>query len=125
MAADDVPATRTTRGLCRDGRATGLADWYAPPMRTNVLYYGDNLDILRHEPPYIPPESVDLVYLDPPFNSNAAYSVIFKDESGRGSDAQIGGGGIRLAPTMNVRSIRNAETRVLFPTSSSLTVAEC
>jgi site-specific DNA-methyltransferase (adenine-specific) len=58
-------------------------------VKTNVLYYGNNLDILRREPPYIPPESVDLIYLDPPFNSNAAYSVIFKDESGRGSDAQL------------------------------------
>ncbi len=55
-------------------------------MKTNVLYYGDNLDILRR---FIPNESVDLVYLDPPFNSNASYSVIFKDESGRGSDAQM------------------------------------
>ena len=55
-------------------------------METNILYYGDNLDILRR---YLPDESVDLVYLDPPFNSNRAYSVIFKDESGRGSDAQI------------------------------------
>ncbi len=58
-------------------------------MQTNVLYYGDNLDILRHDPPYIPPESIDLIYLDPPFNSNAAYNVIFKDESGQRSDAQI------------------------------------
>jgi Adenine specific DNA methylase Mod len=55
-------------------------------VQTNVLYYGDNLDILRK---YIPDESVDLVYLDPPFNSNRAYNVIFKDESGRKSDAQI------------------------------------
>jgi site-specific DNA-methyltransferase (adenine-specific) len=54
--------------------------------RTNVLYYGDNLDILRR---YIPDESVDLVYLDPPFNSNRDYNVIFKDESGRKSDAQL------------------------------------
>ena len=53
-------------------------------METNVLYYGDNLDILRR---YIPTASVDLVYLDPPFNSNRAYNVIFKDESGRRSDA--------------------------------------
>jgi DNA modification methylase len=53
---------------------------------TNVLYYGDNLDILRK---YIPAESVDLVYLDPPFNSNQSYSAIFADESGRKSDAQI------------------------------------
>ena len=55
-------------------------------MKTNVLYYGDNLDILRR---YIPDETVNLVYLDPPFNSNASYNVIFKDESGQKSDAQI------------------------------------
>ncbi len=55
-------------------------------MKTNVLYYGDNLDILRR---YIPDESVDLIYLDPPFNSNRDYNVIFKDESGRKSDAQL------------------------------------
>jgi len=55
-------------------------------VETNVLYYGDNLDILRK---YIPNESVDLVYLDPPFNSNRDYNVIFKDESGRKSDAQL------------------------------------
>lgn len=53
---------------------------------TNVLYYGDNLEILRR---YLPDESVDLVYLDPPFNSNRDYNVIFKDESGRRSDAQL------------------------------------
>src|SRR5260370_28541366 len=55
-------------------------------METNVLYYGDNLDILRR---YIPNESVDLVYLDPPFNSDRAYNVIFKNESGRNTDAQL------------------------------------
>jgi DNA modification methylase len=55
-------------------------------VRSNVLYYGDNLDILRR---YLPDESVDLVYLDPPFSSNRDYNVIFKDESGRGSDAQL------------------------------------
>ena len=38
---------------------------------TNTLYYGDNLDILRQ---HVPDESVDLVYLDPPFNSNANYT---------------------------------------------------
>lgn len=37
-------------------------------LETNVLYYGDNLDILRR---YVPDESVDLIYLDPPFNSGA------------------------------------------------------
>jgi DNA modification methylase len=55
-------------------------------VQTNVLYYGDNLDILRR---YIADASVDLVYLDPPFNSNRDYNVIFKDESGRKSDAQL------------------------------------
>ncbi|MDZ4180412.1 MAG: DNA methyltransferase [Coriobacteriia bacterium] len=53
---------------------------------TNRLYYGDNLDILRR---YIPDASVDLVYLDPPFNSNRDYNVIFRDESGNQSDAQL------------------------------------
>ncbi len=55
-------------------------------MKTDVLYYGDNLDILRR---YIEDATVDLVYLDPPFNSNRDYNVIFKDESGRKSDAQL------------------------------------
>ncbi len=41
-------------------------------LATNVLYYGDNLDILRH---YLPDDAVDLVYLDPPFNSNRYYNV--------------------------------------------------
>jgi len=55
-------------------------------FQTNVLYYGDNLDILRR---YIPDASVDLIYLDPPFNSNRDYNVIFRDESGNRSDAQL------------------------------------
>ena len=45
----------------------------------NTLYYGDNLNILRR---YIRDESVNLVYLDPPFNSNRNYNVLFKEESG-------------------------------------------
>ena len=53
---------------------------------TNTLYYGDNLDILRQ---HVPDESVDLVYLDPPFNSNANYNVLFKEQSGEASPAQI------------------------------------
>ncbi|PKO06167.1 MAG: hypothetical protein CVU41_08645 [Chloroflexi bacterium HGW-Chloroflexi-3] len=52
----------------------------------NTLYYGDNLDILRN---YIPDESVDLIYLDPPFNSNRTYNVPFKDKYGEQSSAQI------------------------------------
>lgn len=55
-------------------------------LKTNVLYYGDNMEILRK---YIPDESVDLVYLDPPFNSKADYNVLFREESGERSAAQI------------------------------------
>ena len=52
----------------------------------NTLFYGDNLDILRE---YIADESVDLVYLDPPFNSNATYNVLFRAPGGEQSQAQI------------------------------------
>ena len=58
---------------------------YIFPM-PNTLYFGDNLDILRE---YVPDESVDLIYLDPPFNSNATYNVLFREASGEGSAAQI------------------------------------
>ena len=54
----------------------------------NTLFYGDNLTILR-DPHHFPDASVDLIYLDPPFNSNRSYNVLFRDESGRDSDAQI------------------------------------
>ncbi|HEY5207287.1 MAG TPA: DNA methyltransferase, partial [Roseiarcus sp.] len=53
---------------------------------TNKLYYGDNLDVLRAS---VGTESVDLVYLDPPFNSNASYNVLFKAPGGAQSPAQI------------------------------------
>lgn len=55
-------------------------------MKTNVLYYGDNLKILRE---YIPDDSVDLIYLDPPFNSQTSYNVLFKEPTGEPSQAQI------------------------------------
>ena len=58
----------------------------AKNINQNTLYYGDNLDILRE---YIPDESVDLIYLDPPFNSQRTYNVLFKYESGDESEAQI------------------------------------
>ena len=53
---------------------------------TNHLYYGDNLKVLRDS---IADESVDLIYLDPPFNSNASYNVLFKGPKGNESAAQI------------------------------------
>jgi len=52
----------------------------------NALYYGDNLDVLRDS---IVSKSVDLIYLDPPFNSNASYNVLFRSLGGIGSQAQI------------------------------------
>lgn len=55
-------------------------------MATNHLYYGDNLEVLRER---IADDSVDLVYLDPPFNSNRAYNVLFRQRGGEEAQAQI------------------------------------
>ena len=52
----------------------------------NQLYFGNNLEVLRR---HIPVASVDLIYLDPPFNSNATYNMLFKEPSGDQSAAQI------------------------------------
>ncbi len=52
----------------------------------NTLYFGDNLEILRH---HINDESIDLIYLDPPFNSNRDYNVIFKEATGEEFEAQL------------------------------------
>ena len=56
------------------------------PDWKNQLYFGDNLDILRNQ---VADASVDLIYLDPPFNSNANYNVLFQEKSGQQSAAQI------------------------------------
>ncbi len=50
-------------------------------MVENQLYYGDNLEILRK---YIKDETIDLIYLDPPFNSQATYNVLFAEPNGEG-----------------------------------------
>ena len=55
-------------------------------MAGNALYYGDNLDVLRE---HVPDESVDLIYLDPPFKSNQSYNVLFAERDGSRSAAQI------------------------------------
>ena len=47
-------------------------------LPTNLLYFGDNLEWLRQQGKF-PDESVDLVYLDPPFNSNQDYNVLFEE----------------------------------------------
>src|SRR5437763_2917106 len=56
------------------------------PISENTLFYGDNLFILGE---HMLSESVDLIYLDPPFNSSRNYNVLFKDEGGTESEAQI------------------------------------
>ena len=55
-------------------------------MQENTLYYGDNLKVLRE---HVAAESVDLVYLDPPFNSNANYNVLFSEKDGSQAASQI------------------------------------
>ena len=57
-----------------------------PDDASNTLYYGDNLDVLRQ---HVADASVDLVYLDPPFNSNADYNVLFAEQDGTRAAAQI------------------------------------
>ena len=52
----------------------------------NKLYYGDNLDVLRR---YVKDETVDLIYLDPPFNSRQDYNVLFAEKDGSQSSSQI------------------------------------
>jgi DNA modification methylase len=56
------------------------------PQAKNILYYGDNLEVLRES---VKDESVDLIYLDPPFNSNRSYNVLFKTKTGSEAQAQI------------------------------------
>jgi site-specific DNA-methyltransferase (adenine-specific) len=59
-----------------------------PAVEKSMLYYGDNLPLLRNRD-YFPTESVDLVYLDPPFNSNQDYNVIYSEKDGSKSVAQV------------------------------------
>ncbi len=83
---------------------------YSTPMASpdwkNALYFGDNLGILRD---HIPDESVDLIYLDPPFNSNASYNVLFREKSGEESAARITA--LRAACTTPLATFRRAPRR--------------
>ena len=54
----------------------------------DTLYYGDNLDVLREK---IPSESIDLVYLDPPFNSNRSYNILFGDHDAEEAQGRSSG----------------------------------
>jgi len=67
-------------------RTSDLVIKGAKQTKPNRLFYGDNLHVLRE---HVASESVDLVYLDPPFNSNRSYNVLFKEKSGDESPAQI------------------------------------
>ncbi len=52
----------------------------------NALFYGDNLGVLRD---HFRDETIDLIYLDPPFNSKRAYNVLFSSPKGHNSEAQV------------------------------------
>lgn len=54
----------------------------------NRLFYGDNLPILKNKE-YFPDEFIDMIYLDPPFNSNATYNVLFAEQNGTKASAQM------------------------------------
>jgi site-specific DNA-methyltransferase (adenine-specific) len=84
-AARNRPLT-LRRQACAAKDARARMRGHAGREMGNHLYYGDNLAVLRA---HIASDSVDLVYLDPPFNSNASYNVLFKAPSGEGSAAQI------------------------------------
>lgn len=68
-----------------DSDTSGVVVMQDMPWK-NKLFFGDNLDVLRQ---YVQDETVDLIYLDPPFNSNATYNVLFEEQSGEHSAAQI------------------------------------
>lgn len=55
-------------------------------LQTNMLYLGNNLDVLRL---HIPDDSIDLIYLDPPFNSKKDYNLIYLDKEGERSTSQV------------------------------------
>ena len=84
---EDVTAATDT-GPLAEPRSDAAED---PPERTmkNTLYYGDNLEVLRE---HIADESVDLIYLDPPFKSDQNYNVLFADQDG----GSLGGADSRL-----------------------------
>jgi len=70
----------------------------------NKLYFGDNLKILRE---HVADASVDLIYLDPPFNSSATYNLLFKEKSGEESAAQIAAFEASVAPLYERRRRRS------------------
>ena len=80
------PGIEVDPELIHAWRASRVSHASHPPPAKNQLFFGDNLDILRN---HVADASVDLIYLDPPFNSNASYNVLFHEETGHKSAAQI------------------------------------
>lgn len=68
------------------GLPWGCGGFDVASVPANKLYFGDNLTVLRDQ---IKDESVDLIYLDPPFNSDVNYNVLFRTPTGHESDAQV------------------------------------
>jgi site-specific DNA-methyltransferase (adenine-specific) len=89
MTAPKKPAAKKAAPAAKapaTKKAAPAAKQAATPVATNHLYYGDNIDVLRR---YVASESVDLVYLDPPFKSQADYNILFAAKDGAGAAAQI------------------------------------
>jgi 16S rRNA G966 N2-methylase RsmD len=63
-----------------------LASSQTVSTEKNKLYYGDNYEVLQR---YVKPDSVDLVYLDPPFNSRQDYNVLFAEKDGTTNNNRI------------------------------------
>ena len=88
MTARPPPLTRARRFSNAPAPAPpGVSCPETRAAQMNHLHYGDNLRVLRES---VDDESVDLIYLDPPFNSNASYNVLFKGPGGSGACGAIG-----------------------------------
>jgi hypothetical protein len=96
----------------------------ANSFQMNRLFFGDNLGWLRDTKEF-PDASVDLVYLDPPFNSNADYNVLFREASGEASQAQFraftdtwtwadAAESVNQSATIDANSKRPPETKATF-----------
>lgn len=81
VASQKIMTKRAVKTKARGKKSTkkkgALKSTPASPV--NLLYYGDNLEVLRR---HVKGESVDLIYLDPPFKSNQAYNVLFAERNG-------------------------------------------
>jgi len=78
----------------------------------NLLYYGDNLDVLSL---HVKDETVDLVYLDPPFKSNQDYNVLFAEKDGTGAAAQGKSTRTRQVPRLVTTNSFSGDYRDLPP----------